>query len=261
MGIVIGMSVIKHHDGIKWLQFDLLADQPRISHAVFFRHGGYSTGNYASLNLGYSSGDDPATVTRNNQKAIELLQHDHAALSRCIRGKLYHGKTVCEVGHQTSRTPECDALVTAEPNIGLTVTHADCQCILLYDPVKHVAANIHSGWRGSVLNICTETVACLCAKHHSNPADILACVGPSLGPQSAQFIHYKTELPEAFHAFQTKPLYFDFWAITEHQLLTAGVLSSHIEFAHIDTLTGPDCFSYRREGARSGRHATIIALK
>ena len=113
--------------------------------------------------------------------------------------------------------------------------YADCQIALIYDPVNHAAANIHSGWRGSVANIFQEAILGMQQNYGSHPSNLLVCISPSLGPDEAEFIHYRKELPEPFWDYQVRPTYFDFWSITEAQLQAAGILPHHIEIARIST--------------------------
>jgi YfiH family protein len=140
------------------------------------------------------------------------------------------------------------------------ITHADCQATIIYDPVVHVVANVHSGWRGSVQNIYQKTVDYLKQQHGCKAENLLACIGPSLGPNSSEFINFKTELPETFLDFQVKPFYFDFWAISRWQLKCAGLLDHHIECAQIDTKQDSRFFSHRRD-KKTGRNAAMVILK
>lgn len=243
-------------DGVVWWEFELLADHP-VRHGIFTRHGGVSRVPFTSLNVGLSVGDNPADVQTNIERIGASLSTStlHYAL-QC------HGKDLQHVDADTlSVAAYCDGLHSALPEIGLLIKHADCQPTLFYDPVRHVAANVHSGWRGSVQNIYGETVQALVATHGCNPKDLLVCVGPSLGPKNAQFIHYRTELPEHFWAFQPEPNYFDFWNISRFQLEQAGVLPGNIQIAEIDTFDATeDFFSHRKEKS-TGRNATVIVLE
>jgi copper oxidase (laccase) domain-containing protein len=96
------------------------------------------------------------------------------------------------------------------------------------------------------------------------PNTLLAVISPSLGPCCAEFIHYRKELPTWMHAYQIRPHYFDFWAISRQQLIDAGVLPAHIDVATICTCCNPQFFSYRRatktSGGRTGRNGSIIGL-
>jgi copper oxidase (laccase) domain-containing protein len=94
----------------------------------------------------------------------------------------------------------------------------------------------------------------------SDPKDLLVCISPSLGPESAEFIHYKTELPESFWQFRQKDNFFDFWNISKWQLTEAGILPHHIQMAEMDTyLLGDQFFSYRRDKT-TARQATFSML-
>ena len=117
-----------------------------------------------------------------------------------------------------------------------------------------------SGWRGSVHNIYQKTLKALQDLYGSEPSDLHVCIGPSLGPQCAEFKHYRKELPKSFWSFQVKPDYFDFWAISESQQIQAGVPKKQIEIARICTYENKeDCFSYRRNPT-TPHHGTLATL-
>ncbi len=153
-----------------------------------------------------------------------------------------------------------DALTTDKPRLPIAVKHADCQAAIIYDPVVRAAACVHSGWRGSVQNIYGKAIARMRSLYGSNPTDLVMCIGPSLGPGRAEFVNYKTELPEEFWDFQVKPCYFDFWEISRKQALDAGILPHHLEIAAICTYDNEEQFySYRRNKTEQ-RHLTIAEL-
>lgn len=245
----------KEHDGIVWLEFEHLSHFPRVKHGVFLRHGGYSTGNFNSLNLSYNVGDFARIVQNNEKKVCQIL-----GVKDILRGNLNHGKVVMTSEDPNRFNQPCDGLTTKTQGIGLLITHADCQAAIFYDPVNHASANVHAGWRGSVLNIYEETIKFMEEKYGSKAKDLLVGISPSLGPRDAEFIHYRTELPEHFWEFQVESNYFDFWEISKAQLMEAGVKKENIEIAAISTYSNAnDYFSYRRD-RKSGRHGTVIAL-
>lgn len=241
----------KKSGSIEWLEFELLQECKRLRHRIYTRKGGVSTGPFASLNLSLSSGDDSKAVAANRSLIAETpLVVPHQV----------HGKRLEVVSSQRPSLPPCDGLITDMPAISLLSTHADCQIGVIYDPTLHVVATVHSGWRGSVLNIYSETVDKLMGVYGCKAGNILVGIGPSLGPNSAEFIHYQKELPEHFWDYQVRPTYFNFWEISRMQLEKCGVLPHHIEIAGIDTHTQEeDFFSYRRE-KRSGRNGTVVEL-
>jgi polyphenol oxidase len=249
------MQKIKKND-IEWLEFDLLADIPLMRHGVFLRAGGSSQGCFSSLNSSYDVGDDPNCVSKNLVKIQEILEIPHLTWANQI-----HGSDIIRIDSLNKHIiPECDGLISNTSGIGLMVKHADCQAAIFYDPKNHAVANVHAGWRGSVQNIYRQTIHAMKKAFGSDPSNLLVCISPSLGPESAEFIYYENELPEEFWKFQTAPYFFDFWSISENQLMNEGILSHHIEIARIDTyLNAADYFSYRRDKI-TGRHATCVKI-
>lgn len=246
---------IKERNGIQWIQFDLLADIPSLTHAVFLRSGGHSSSPYTSLNMCDRQGDDPESVMKNRQLVCEILE-----IPELVSMQQYHSKEVYEVKETCSKPIHADALTTIQPLKGLLACHADCQAAIMYDPIHHAIANVHSGWRGSVQNIYAATIDFMKQAYHTQPQDLLVGISPSLGPQDAEFINHREELPESFWRYQIKPNYFDFWTISRDQLKQCGVLDHHIEIAEISTLSSPEkCFSYRRDKV-TGRHGTVVML-
>lgn len=229
----------------QWLQFDLLSSFPQIRHGSFLRHG--------NLDLNLWRGD---SAVKENLQAIQTL----LAIPSMRWANHQHGTHMVEVDAATREIPSCDALICRQPEMGLVIHHADCQAALFYDPVQKLIAAAHSGWRGSVQNLYGKLVAHLASHYGSHPADLRVAISPSLGPCHAQFIHYRTELPDSFWPYQVKPDYFDFWAISEQQLRQAGVRKEHIEMARLCTYAEEsDCFSYRRNRT-TARHGTVISI-
>jgi len=153
-----------------------------------------------------------------------------------------------------------DAMVTDQPQQYPVIQVADCQAVLLYEPVRQVVANVHCGWRGSIQNIIGRTVETMVQQLDCNPGKIIAGIGPSLGPCCAEFINYKTEIPQAFWYYKDSNNHFDFWSISCDQLANAGVPSKNIESSRLCTRCRADeFFSYRTEKI-TGRFAVVIGL-
>jgi len=178
-----------------------------------------------------------------------------------------HGRKVHLVGKDDVQTgveiglPTADALITATPDQLLVVQVADCQPVLLFDYRRHIVACVHSGWRGSVIDILGQTVATMVATFNCRPADILAGIGPSLGPCCAEFRNYQTEIPRQFWPYKNDRHYFDFWAISVDQLCNAGLQKENVEVARVCTRCHfKRYFSYRAEKV-TGRFAAVIGLK
>lgn len=247
----------KEKNGVIWLEFEQLQPFPEVQHGVFLRHGGVSTGEYASLNSSPITGDDVANVEENLRRIQKAL-----GISGFAAGEQCHGNRVEEVSDlNTWSSPACDGLITQRHNVALLTRHADCQTALFYHPGTHVIANVHCGWKGNVVNIYQATVEALHQKFGCPADELLVCIGPSLGPAVAEFVNYRAELPESFWEFKDANDCFDLWAIAKEQLLQSGIRDTHIEIASICTKSNPkDFFSYRRS-KQSGRHATVAMLR
>ncbi|MDD5757591.1 MAG: peptidoglycan editing factor PgeF [Desulfobulbaceae bacterium] len=224
----------------------------------FGRRAGVSGPPFASLNVSYGVGDDPCLVAENRRRLKERL-----GLTQLLSAQQVHDDRILSItkpGDGDCEYAGYDALITNQPGLGLLIQQADCQAVVLYDPVNRVVANVHSGWRGSVANIIAKTVERMRADFGADPAVMWAAISPSLGPCCAEFVHFQEELPREFHQDQVRPAHFDFWAISRRQLQEAGLSYELIHTTAVCTRCDPNYFSYRREG-RTGRSATVIALR
>ncbi|PID74476.1 MAG: copper oxidase [Deltaproteobacteria bacterium] len=231
-------------------------------YAFFQRYGGASQPPYASLNVSLSVGDHAEKVLENRNRIKERL-----GLASLLSSRQVHGDRVyCQRGAlaEDLEVDGYDALMTNVSGIGLMIQHADCQPVLLYDPVVRAVAAVHCGWRGSVINILGRVVRQMQREYDSFPENIRALVGPSLGPCCAEFRQYTTELPEAFWAEKDENSHFNFWQITSKQLLSSGLLPAHLRISGICTLCSKAYFSYRRAAGTAqgitGRNAAVICL-
>jgi len=253
---------IHNTDQAPILQFAHLRRHERIRHAVFTRHGGFSRGRFASLNVSYGVGDPPASVHRNRDKMRRILNTPALAFARQVHGTGVRVVSANNLGGFCGpRPPTADALVTDMKGVFVGIQVADCQPVLLWDPVRKAVANVHSGWRGSIRNIVGHTVAVMQERLGSKPADMIAAIGPSLGPCCSEFVNYRQEIPKRFWRYKDSADRFDFWAVTRDQLQTAGLDPANIACSHICTRCNTDqFFSYRGEGV-TGRFAAVIGLR
>ncbi len=240
--------------------FEHLAAQEGLNHAITTRQGGVSRPPHQSLNLARSGDDHPEAVAENRRRLERALSPGRLVFSRQI-----HGNDVA-----TIRTPAeavefpviatADAMVTDRPGLLLTVLVADCQAVMMFDPQRRVVANVHSGWRGSIANVIGATVAVMQQAFGCRPADILAGVGPSLGPCCAEFTNYRREIPRSLWSYRVSAHHFDFWKLSHDQLTAAGLSGDRIVLGRICTRCHPERFFSYRAGARTGRFAAAIGM-
>lgn len=250
-------------NGVPFFQFENLKKYPTIRHGIFTRHRGYSTGDFQSLNVSHNLGDAADDVRKNRDRVSQAIEGRDLIFVNQVHGDqvvLLNSKNIDSDGgiHRVIGTG--DALVTNISGKFLTTQLADCQSILLYDPIRHVIANVHSGWRGSIKNILGRTVGVMKKYFKCYSVHIIAGIGPSLGPCCAEFVNYRKEIPRIFWRYKSADNHFDFWTLSRDQLTRAGVLSENIETSGICTKCNTETFfSYRGE-ERTGRFASVIGL-
>jgi purine-nucleoside/S-methyl-5'-thioadenosine phosphorylase / adenosine deaminase len=189
------------------------------------------------------------------------------ALADAGRLQLLHQVHGCRVqAAPWEGRPDADAAVTDVAGQILGIETADCQPVLLVDPVRRQVAAAHAGWRGTVAGVTREAVAALVARG-SRPSDIVAALGPSIG---ACCYEVGPELQEAFgpdgaaffHPGPRGKLHLDVRAANVRQLEKAGIPPGQIHQIADCTMCRADLYhSYRREGKRAGRMISYVGFK
>lgn len=196
---------------------------------------------------------------------------------RLMRVKQVHGNAVrvLERGAVTKEAvearPDGDALVSNEPGLALAVMVADCNPILVVDPKRRAAAAVHAGWRGTCARVAPAAIDTMRRAFGSNPSDLIAAIGPSVGPDDyevgeslidafAAAGHSRADIDRWFIRSKPKP-HLDLWTANRDQLAAAGLRADHIHICGLSTVCHPDIFdSYRVAGAKAGRMAGIIVV-
>ncbi len=251
-------------NGTSFYQFESLAQFPEIDHGIFTRIAGHSQPPFASLNVSYGIGDKDEAVARNRERISEAMGAGEMTYIHQVHGRevaVLNRNQKAKGNPVPARPLTADAAVTDRSQNYLVIQLADCQSVLMYEPARGVVANVHSGWRGSIQNIIGRTVDAMKQHFGCRPDDIMAGIGPSLGPCCAEFINYETEIPQAFWDYKNADDHFDFWAISSEQLMKAGLPARNIESSQMCTrCRTEEFFSYRAEKT-TGRFAAVIGLK
>lgn len=250
-------------NGLKYIQFPAIAALPNYFHAIFLRDGGLSQKERKPFNLGLGCGTSHEQVWYNRRSLLALWGDPIAVFARQVHG--------VEVGTWRADRDQGapngtvqlngDALITRQPNSALVIQVADCQPVIIIDPVRQVVANVHSGWRGSIQNIIGQTITAMKDQFGSRAADLMAGIGPSLGPCCAEFINYRKEIPESCWDYRGPGDRFNFWQLSVDQLCLSGLQAKHIHVAGICTQCNPHLFfSYRAE-QQTGRFASVVGIR
>ena len=249
--------------GLRFYQFESLA----VLHAVFTRHGGVSPKPWASLNLGGTVGDEVERVRRNRFLSFEAMGCQPESIFDVWQ--VHSADVVCADAPRTYEEPyqKADIILTDKPDVTLFMRFADCVPILVHDPRLCVIGVSHAGWLGTVRDVAGMTINTMHERYGSNPADVIACIGPSIGPdhyevgedviaQVKQTFGSDANLMLALHG---ERVHFDLWKANQYLLERAGV--NQIELAGICTACHTeDWFSHRAEKGRTGRFGALISL-
>ena len=262
---------------VPYLSFPMFRDTGLVTDGFSTRLGGVSEGCFSSLNLSFDRGDDRAAVAENFRRMGEALsvhcedmvlsQQTHTTNIRIVTDE-DRGKGITRERDYT----DIDGLITNVPGICLVTTYADCVPLYFLDPVKKVIALSHSGWRGTVGKIGKKTVELMHDNFGSDPADILAAVGPSVCQDcyevSADVIDRFKEVfdrsvwDELFYGKPDGKYQLDLWKANEKIFLEAGIRKEHIAVTNVCThCNSRILYSHRAMGDKRGNLCAFLTLK
>lgn len=260
-------------NNIPFFQFEGLPENGRIHHAIFTRQGGVSPAPFESLNLSVSVPDETNRVYANRRWAYGIYGRDTDTV---VHAHLVHDTAVATVTQANNGTwlPRVDGLITNEPGCALTMNYADCGPIFLYDPVHYAIGLGHAGWQGAVKDLPGAMVRAMQAQFGSDPAQLIAGLGPAIGPccyevggEVITAVHNAFADPESLliqpttshQQPATNRPHFDLPEANRRNLALAGV--RHIEQSGLCTACRTDLFfSHRAEKGKTGRFGTIFIL-
>lgn len=260
--------------GVGLYRFRSLSEHDGIDHFVSTRHGGVSEGPYAQLNLGLHVGDDHARVVTNRER---LASASGFALSDFVVCRQVHSATVAVVdGSMRGRgtrsdadaLADTDAAIVRDAGVCIAVMLADCVPVIAHDPVVGAIGVAHAGWRGTVACVTSRMIEAMVSTFGCEPRDIVAGVGPSIGPKAyevgtevvaaAETISGGRDIIRRGHAGRHT---FDLWTANRLQLEASGVPRDQIEIAGICTHTHSDEFFSERKTKPTGRFMACAVLR
>lgn len=239
-------------------------------HAFFTRRGGVSEGPFESLSFSESVGDDPAAVRENRLRAARVLGVEENAVLYLSQ---VHGNAVVEVDGSSNAKEllriEGDALVSRAPTVACGVRSADCVPVLLADPTSGAVAAAHAGWRGTVRGVVESAVKRLREASGSGEARLIAAIGPHISlaafevseEVAAELVAASPDPGVVSRSFGHKP-HVDLRRVVRAKLRLLGLDDEAIDDVLGCTVGEPErFFSFRRDGARSGRHLSAIVAR
>jgi YfiH family protein len=252
--------------GIRFTTLSIFENQG-ITHGFFMRHGGVSPDPWGSLNTATTVGDSRENVIENRTRIFSAIGRRVESLYDVWQ--VHSNRVICTAEARPLDEPpiRADAIVTDRIDVTLFMRFADCVPIMLFDPIRGVIGMAHAGWKGTVHKIGRDTVAAMTSQYGSRPGDILAGIGPSIGPD-----HYEVGadvIAQVEHAFGTDAAsllfykngrtFFDLWKANLLVLQKAGV--ENVQISEICTACNTqDWYSHRAERGRAGRFGAIMAM-
>jgi YfiH family protein len=274
--------------GIRILQIPTLVKLPWLVHGFSTKLGGISDQNREKvLNLGFTEWDVKENVLENRCRFQSALG---ASDLKLVSLRQIHSDVIHLFDAPPAEPCRGDASITNRPGLLLAVQTADCVPILLVDPKKRAVAAVHAGWRGTLQRIIVKAIGQMQMHFKSKPADLLAAIGPSIGgccyevgtEVATQFLSQFAEAPDWFDEFRTgdepnpiqwlnmmppghqpppKNVLLDLRKANRAQLLGAGLRAPNIFVGDLCTACRRDLlFSYRKDGAQSGRLMSVIGI-
>lgn len=257
--------------------------------AFSLRQGGHSSAPFDSFNFSVKEGDSEGNVAAN----LSRLLHDvEIEPERLVFADQVHGDHVEVIESAGGPIPTADAMITGKTGLFLGVKTADCLPVLLLDPVRRVAAAIHAGRKGSLSGIASKTLRLMKTEFGTMASDVIAGPGPCIGPccyevgddiasafcghgsaecQALTAFRETVEVP-AVGIIRARPVNgtrsgsrssrLDILSVNVEQLVSDGVRKSNLHVMGLCTACYADLFfSHRRDGGRTGRHASVVGFK
>jgi polyphenol oxidase len=274
---------------VQILQLEAFRKLPWLVHGFSTRVGGVSELNEEKvLNVSFMDWDQRANVEENRRRLQNAVGASDFTL---VPMKQIHSDVVHLFRTAPGEACKGDASATNRPGLLLGVQTADCVPILLVDPKKRAVAAVHAGWRGTLSRILEKTVGRMRQEFGSRPQNLLAAIGPSIGPCcyevgadfvtkfAAQFADSAEYFDEAHSGEEPNPLqwlnmappghqpppknvHLDLRKANRSQLLAAGLRQQNIFVSDLCTGCRTDLFfSYRKEGMQSGRLMSVIGVR
>jgi YfiH family protein len=321
-GTLTGPEAVKHIELLRapdWQRF------PWLRHGFSTRSGGVSTiydqgTDLRSLNLGWTQQDEAANVAENRRRFLaaafkssdnpETAPRSHFPSSCLVTLRQFHSGLVRIVEADSApgnrlQTADGravlrgDGAMTDLPGVLLGIQTADCVPVLLADVRRRAVAAFHAGWRGTLARIVERGVGTMRLRYGSRPQDLLAVVGPSIGPCcyavgeelrfefESQFAYAPQLFSEVYDSDPVRekyPLLFltarapghsnigpqihlDLWQANRRQLLDAGIPDKRITVvgecsacAGLGTAAGRKYFSHRAENGFTGRMLSVVGV-
>lgn len=264
-------------NGVTILKFPLLESLPWVEHLFTTKAGGVSKGDYATMNVSFTRGDDKEAVLENYRRIATIfdVKPENIVCSHQTHTTNVKRVTKADGGKGVvfeRNYEDVDGLITNEKNLVLCTMYADCVPLYFVDTRNQAIGLSHSGWKGTAGWMGKQTLERMAEEFGTDPKDVYAAIGPSI---CMDCYEVSSDVIEAFSKVftteeMTKICYkkengkyqLDLWKANEIILLNAGVLKEHIEVTRLCTHCNSDrMFSHRKTGDKRGNLGAFLCIK
>lgn len=267
--------------GVEYLEykvFDKYAD--KLKCVTTLRHGGVSTGQISKLNFRSCGNDSKINVEKNLDIICNKIKIDSKDV---FKAKQDHTDNILVIDNENKdkysfkeyNEEKFDGYIVNEKNLATLITTADCNPIVIYDPINNVLANVHSGWKGTVKKIYLKAIDKMVEKYNSNLSELIFCVGPSICKccftskekdfKKIFLNNFDYNESEYIKYDRDGKFHIDIHYLIYNDLLKKGLKNENISFSSICTrCNNKDFYSYRYAKQNNftdyGTMATIAVL-
>ena len=259
------------------LKFPMLESLPTVEHLFTTKEGGVSKGDFATMNVSFTRGDEKEAVLENYRRIAGIFGVN---LSDIVVSHQTHTTNVKRVTKEDAGKgviydrdyENVDGLITNEKNLILCTMYADCVPLYFVDVKNQAIGLSHSGWKGTAGQMGMMTLKRMKEEFGTCPEDVYVAIGPSICMdcyevsadviEAFSLIFTEREMEQICYRKENGKYQLDLWKANEIILLNAGVSPEHIEVTRLCTHCNSDrMFSHRKTGDKRGNLGAFLCLK
>lgn len=267
---------LNNADTVPYLTYNSLSEINFINHAFSTRLSGVSEGEFTSMNMAFNRGDNPESVTENYKRICKSAGFDFDSLTASAQDHNTFVRAVTSenkgVGIYKPRDlHSVDALVTNEKGVTLVTYYADCTPLFFVDTKKKAIGLAHAGWRGTVGRIGEKVVNKMTELYGTNPADIVAAIGPAISvccyevdKPCADNFYALSDLDSSRFVFpkENGKYMIDLLETNRQILVAAGVENENITLSDLCTNCNSELlWSHRATKGKRGTMSAFMCIK
>ena len=267
---------LNNADTVPYLTYNSLSEINIINHAFSTRLGGVSEGEFTSMNMAFNRGDNPESVTENYKRICKSAGFDFDSLTASAQDHNTFVRAVTSenkgVGIYKPRDLQSvDALVTNEKGVTLVTYYADCTPLFFVDIKQKAIGLAHAGWRGTVGRIGEKVVKKMTELYGTNPADIIAAIGPAISvccyevdKPCADNFYALSDLDSSRFVFpkENGKYMIDLLETNRQILVAAGVKNENITVSDVCTNCNSELlWSHRATKGKRGTMSAFMCIK